>query len=108
MQHQFVVHGFDVVAVDNGKDAFLQLQEETFDAAILDILMPKMDGLEVLKALCKQKRAHMVPIFVFSNLAQEVDVKTAKKYGIVEYVIKADVAIDEVVAKIEKHLKKQT
>jgi CheY-like chemotaxis protein len=105
--HQFTQCGFTVMSVDNGRDAFHALQSRPFDVAMIDILMPKMDGLEVLKAIKKDPRASTVPMFVFSNLAQEMDVATVKKFGIIEYVVKADVSIEDVVQKITRFLKKK-
>lgn len=105
MAHQFRAAGFDVTDAADGVQALKVLQTQRMDVAILDILMPKKDGLQVLREMKKLGLTEQVPVFVFSNLGQDMDIVTTKKLGIVEYVVKADISIDEVVQKIQRFLK---
>ncbi|HEY4499867.1 MAG TPA: response regulator, partial [Candidatus Paceibacterota bacterium] len=79
------------------------LNKETFDLILLDLVMPKLDGFAVLQWL--KGKGIKTPVIVTSNLSQDVDAKRSKELGAVDYFIKSDIPIAEVVERVKKVLK---
>lgn len=94
--------GLDSVSAGNGHEALEVLEKETVDLILLDILMPKMNGLKFLEELAK--RDITIPVIVTSNLSHEDDIKEAKRLGAVEYFVKADVSLNKIVEKTQEIL----
>jgi len=94
--------GYDSNVVGNGKDAINMLKDEKFDLIILDLLMPQMDGFQVLKQL--KKMNIKTPVIVASNLSKKRFIAEAKELGAVDYFIKSETHISEVVEKANKFL----
>ena len=97
------VSGYDVQVASNGKEALKLLEKDKFDLMLLDLIMPQVDGFEVLETL--KKKGIKLPIIVTSNLGQEEDKKQAFALGAFEYLVKADTPLYEIVEKIQKKLK---
>lgn len=95
-------HEMEVTLVDNGKLALEAFKKEKFDMLLLDLMMPEMDGFEVLEHLQKEK-IH-IPIIVMTNLSQNVDQKKCEELGAKDYIIKADVDAPDVWEKVKKYL----
>ena len=95
--------GFEVEAVSNGEDAMIALKDRKFDLLLLDIMMPKMDGFTVMEEMKKMK--NKTPIIILSNLSQEDDAKRAKELGAVDFFIKSNTPLTEIISKINKFLK---
>ena len=72
---------------------------------MLDILLPKKNGFEVLDALKKDTATKTIPVILLTNLSQRDDVKKGLDLGAADYLIKAHFMPNEVVAKIKKHLR---
>src|SRR5580698_5903541 len=87
--------GFEVVAVSNGEEVLSALKDGKFNIIVMDLIMPKMDGFATLQALKDQ--GNTTPIVVTSNLGQEEDIKRAKSLGAVEYLVKSNTPIAEIV-----------
>lgn len=100
---KFESEGFEVVSAYDGEDVMNLYKPDTFDAVILDIIMPKHDGFELLEFISKEDEAHP-PIFILSNLSQEEDKEKALELGAVDFVIKSNTPIKEVVKRITDHL----
>ncbi|MDD5040623.1 MAG: response regulator [Patescibacteria group bacterium] len=98
LRYKFEKSGFDATAVFNGDDGLALLQKESFDAIVLDLMMPGKDGFTVLREL--KKAGSSVPIVVASNLGQEKDIREAKALGAVDYIVKSDTPIFEVIGKV--------
>lgn len=95
--------GFETKSVSDGEEALKILEKEKFDLILLDLVMPKIDGFTVLEEIAARKIKSK--IVVTSNLSLEEDVQRAKKLGAVDYFVKSDVPIVEVVERIKKILK---
>lgn len=100
----FESQGATVKLVGNGKQAFQAMESEQFDLLLLDLIMPIMDGYEVLKQL-KEKKA-TIPVIVLSNLSLDIDKAECQKLGALDYIVKADNDAPDVWAKLQKYLKK--
>lgn len=94
--------GFEAKVAFNGKEALELLKKEKFDLVILDLIMPEMDGFETLVEI--KKRGIKTKVIVSSNLSQEEDFKKSKQLGAVDFFIKSDTPISEIVENIKKYL----
>ncbi|TSC96328.1 MAG: two component transcriptional regulator, winged helix family protein [Parcubacteria group bacterium Athens1014_10] len=99
--------GFNVLTAIDGKSGLEKIIEEKPDLVLLDIVLPMMDGFEVLKRIRQQNDMEIItiPIIILSNLGQENDLEKAKKLGANDYLIKAQFTTDEITEKIKKNLK---
>lgn len=94
--------GFSVVLAEDGEVASRLLGSEQFDLLLLDLVMPKKDGFAVLSELAARKTG--LPVVVLSNLGQTEDERKAKELGAVDYWVKADISLVDVVSRIRKLL----
>lgn len=94
----------EVRAVTDGEKALAAMRKEKPDLLLLDIIMPKMDGYEVLEAMQKDAELKDIPAIVLSNSGQEVELKRVTELGAKDYLIKAVFDPGEVVEKVNKHL----
>ena len=94
--------GYEVMVAENGEMALDLLKQHTFDLVLLDLVMPKKDGFGVLAEL--QERGDKTPVIVSSNLSQEEDIKRAKSMGAVDFFIKSDTALVDIVKKVNTYL----
>ncbi len=96
--------GVEVEIALDGEEALEKLKSFKPDVMLLDLMMPKVDGFEVLERL-KKEGGIQIPIIVASNLGQAEDVERAKKLGAVDYVVKSDIALDDLIAKVKSYAK---
>ena len=108
LKEEFEEAGFDVIATLNGSDALKELKSgsEDIDLVLLDLLMPVMDGFEVLEEMHKDQILSSVPVIVLSNLGQDEEIKRAIKLGASDYFVKSQHPISEVVEKVKAFLEK--
>lgn len=95
--------GYEVVVVGDGEELLKKARERRPDIILTDLVMPVMNGFEVLVELSKDSVLKDVPVIVFSSLGQEGDIERAKKFGADDYFIKTDVSIHELVEKVKKY-----
>jgi CheY-like chemotaxis protein len=95
--------GFDARAVYDGEEAMKFLEKEKVDLILLDIIMPKMSGFEVMKKI--KERGIKVPIIVTSNLSQDEDIKKAKDLGAIEFLIKSNTPLEDIIKMVRNSLK---
>ena len=97
--------GFQVEVIEDGEAAWNRLQVDPLpDLVLLDIVLPKKDGFEILEQARKSDRTAHVPIILLTNLGQKPDVERGIKLGANDYIIKAHYTPTEVVEKITKLL----
>ncbi len=99
--------GFKVKVVTDGEDVFKVLKEESFDVVILDIVLPNVDGWEVLKRIKQDSGLKDTKVIILSNLGQKTEVEKGLKLGAIKYLIKAYYTPSEVVEEIKKVLNKK-
>lgn len=75
------------------------------DVIILDILLPGESGFNALRQLKADPRTRHIPVVILSNLGQEQEIRTGLTLGAVDYLVKADITIDEVVRKVQEVLR---
>ncbi|PIP60471.1 response regulator [Candidatus Uhrbacteria bacterium CG22_combo_CG10-13_8_21_14_all_47_17] len=98
--------GFHVRTALDGVEAVESLKKVMPDIILLDLVMPRMDGFDVLEDMQKKSEWKKIPIVVVSNLGQESDRDRSLKLGAVEYIVKSDFSLQQTVDLISKHLKK--
>jgi len=96
--------GYEALTAENGEVGLKMIEEQKPDLVLLDILMPKMDGMQVMAELSKKGILPKLPIIVISNSGQPVEIDKAKDYGIRDFLVKAEFDPQEVIDKIKKHL----
>ena len=94
------VKGFEVDEADDGEQGLEKVKSFKPDLIVLDLIMPKKDGFEVLKSMQNDTNLKKIPVLVFSTLGQETDVAKARKLGASDYVNKSLFDFNELVAKI--------
>lgn len=98
------LEGFDVREVYNGEDALSATLEYKPDLILLDAMMPKISGFDVLDILRNTPETANVRIIMLTALSQPKDKERAEKLGIDEYMVKSQVVIGDVVARVKYHL----
>ncbi len=88
LSRRFVKRGFEIVEADRGAEALRLAQEQTFDVVLLDVMMPDMDGMEVLRRLRKQFSASLLPVIMVTAKTQSEDIVEALETGANDYVTK--------------------
>ena len=96
--------GFDVEVSFDGQDALTKIKEKKPDLILLDIVLPKMDGFELLQFLRKDDSTKEISVIILTNLGQKEEVEKGLKLGANDYIIKAHFTPTEVVAKAKKLL----
>jgi DNA-binding response OmpR family regulator len=95
--------GFDVKSVYSGVEAVEALKSDYFDLVLLDLMMPQQDGFYVLQEI---RRLNLkVLVIVSSNLSQKEDINKATALGAVDYFVKSDTNLFDIVKKIKNYLK---
>ncbi len=95
----------NVQSVTDGEAAIEYLKKnENPNLVLLDLMIPKKSGFEVLKEIKTSDKWKNIPVIILSNLGQESDIKKGKELGAVEYIIKADVDIENIIEKAKKYL----
>jgi len=98
--------GYQVFIAMDGDEAIAIIKRDKPNLVLLDLIMPKKNGFEVLEEINKTAALKKIPVIVASNLGQESDIEKAKNLGAVDYLIKADTSFDDILKKIEKYSSK--
>lgn len=86
IRHRLRINGYEVTAAPNGKEALEMLKKEKFDAVLLDIIMPQMDGLTTLKMI--RRRDKDLPVFMLTAYSDEERFKAANKLNASGFITK--------------------
>jgi len=104
---KFRAEHFDVCIADNGLKVLKMAKKEKPDIILLDVMLPKMNGFEVLKSLKQDVETHHIPVILLTNLSQKDDINRAIKLGARDFLIKAHFMPNEVVNKVKEVLAEQ-
>ena len=97
--------GYSVIMAVNGKDAIERMIADKPDLVLLDLLLPEVDGFEVLKQAKQNKEISNIIIVALSNLTQQSDITRALELGAADYFIKSQFTSKEIEEKIKGMLK---
>lgn len=103
-QTRLEMEGFDVRHVDNGEDALTNAREYRPDLIVLDVMMPKINGFDVLDLLRNTPETMSMRVVMLTALSQAKDKERAEQLGADDYLVKSQVVISDVVARIKHHL----
>lgn len=96
--------GFEVIEAHDGEEGLKLALERVPNVIILDIMMPKLSGTDMLRKLREDARGKNIAVIVLSNLSQEEEIKKAMAYGIKEYLVKANFTPSQLVDKVKQYL----
>jgi len=96
--------GFDLVEAADGEEGVRKMKEEKPDLVLLDLILPGIDGFEVLRRAKADKELAPIPVVILSNLGQKDDIDKGIKLGAIDYLIKAHFTPSEIVSKIKETL----
>jgi len=103
LERKLKTSGFTTKVVHDGEQALAAIKDGGIDLALLDLVMPKLNGFGVLEGLVEAKIE--LPVIVLSNLSQDEDEARAKKLGAVAFFIKSNVSMEQVVKIVKYCLK---
>ena len=92
--------GYDLKQAADGEEALRLARESAPDLMLLDLIMPKMQGFDVLAALKAAPETAGIPVIVLSNLGQDSDVQLARERGAHDYIIKSNIALEMLVERV--------
>jgi CheY-like chemotaxis protein len=92
--------GYIVITAADGEEALATARTAKPDLVLLDVIMPRMQGFDVLRALREQPELKTVPIIVFTNLSQDADRERALAHGASGYLVKANLSLDALAAAV--------
>ena len=95
--------GFDVTTANDGEEGLRLAQAAPYaDVILLDLLMPKMPGIEVLRALKAQPETREIPVLILSNSSREDDKQQAMQLGAAGYYVKANLSLRELAVQVDQ------
>lgn len=105
-ESKFKRDGFSIAVAHDGEEGLTKAKSENFDVVLVDIIMPKLDGFAVLKALRALPQYKTTPIILLTNLGQEEDIKKGQELGATDYLIKANFTPSQITTKLKEILAK--
>jgi CheY-like chemotaxis protein len=97
--------GLTVITAVDGEEGLQQARAHTPDLILLDLLMPKLSGMETLGALKQDERTRDIPVVILSNSSVDTKVQKAKELGAVGYLVKASFSLQELGDRVLDFLK---
>jgi adenylate cyclase len=104
LSDKFINEGFKVTTARDGEEGLAALAKDKPDAILLDIIMPRMDGMTMLKQLRQETSNKDIPVIILTNLADSDAVVSSLEHGVFDYLIKTDWHLGEVVNKVKNRL----
>ncbi len=105
LQNRLAKEDILVLLAKDGEEAIKVLKTEKPDLILLDLILPKKSGFDVLEDIKSDPTLQRAPTIIISNLGQDSDVARGKSLGAVEYFVKAQTSIDDLIVKIKNFLK---
>ena len=99
--------GFEVVGAHDGMEGVAMAQSEKPDLILLDLVMPKLDGLGALKEMKENPEIKDIPVVILTNLSDYDKISDALSLGAMDYLVKANYRMEELVNKIKTVLERK-
>jgi len=96
--------GYNMLQALNGEDGWQLAKKSKPDLILLDLILPKKDGFEVLSELKQNEETKNIPVIVLTNLENAQDIERVLALGVTTFLVKTNYELDEIVEKIEKTL----
>ncbi len=100
--------GHTVITAEDGEEALRMARAELPELILLDLIMPKIQGFEVLRALKADPATRDIPVIILSNLGQDADKQTTLKAGAAEYLVKVNLSLTELGAAVARAMGDKT
>ena len=100
-EERLKAEGFNIIQATNGEEAIQKAKDNTPNVILLDIMMPKVNGFDVLKDLKVHQETKNIPVLILTALIQDVDRVQGKKLGAADYIVKSEIMPGEVIEKIK-------
>jgi len=104
LQRKLIQEGYDVSIARDGDDGLKSMRKRLPDLILLDILMPRVGGIEVMEEMQKDDSLKNIPVVIISNSGQPVEIDRAQQLGARDWLIKTEFDPQEVVDKIKKQI----
>ena len=97
-------HQYETILASNGKEGLLKASSDQPNLILLDIMLPDIDGFDLLETVKNNEKTKKIPVIIISNLGQPEDIQQGRSLGAKDYLVKSDLSLDEVVKKVRKYL----
>lgn len=101
-------NGFEILEAMDGEKGLKILEEQRPDIIILDLLLPGIDGFEVLRRIKSKDETKNIPVIILTNLGDPESIEKGKKLGADDYLIKTDYSLEDVIKKLKNLIKKSS
>ena len=105
ISQKLVKEGYETSEAIDGEEGFKKVKDEKPDLVLLDLILPGIDGFEVLSNVKEDPILAQIPVIILSNLGQKEDIEKGLRLGAVDYLIKAHFTPGEIIEKIKTILK---
>ena len=105
ISRKLIGEGFDVLEAVDGEEGIKKIKEGKPDLVLLDLILPSIDGFEILTRVRDDPEVSSIPVIILSNLGQREEVEKGLKLGAIDYLIKAHFTPGEIIEKIKNVLK---
>lgn len=102
LQKKIAMEGYDISVARDGEEGLEMMRNNKPDLILLDIIMPKKGGFDVMEEMQTDKELKEIPIIIISNSGQPVEIDRAKELGVKDFLIKTEFDPQEVIEKIKK------
>lgn len=99
---KFATNGFAVTEAIDGNEALAALHKQVPHVVLLDLILPGIDGFEVLRQMRSTPEFSKIPVIILSNLGQQEDVQKGKDLGAIDYMVKANFTPDEIISRVRQ------
>jgi CheY-like chemotaxis protein len=104
LERKLIQEGYEVSVAKDGVEGLEKMQEARPDLILLDIIMPRMGGFEVMEEMANNEELKRIPVVVISNSGQPVELDRAKRLGAKDWLIKTEFDPQEVIDKVIKQI----
>lgn len=104
LKDNLVSEGYSVSVATDGEMVFAELKKKVPSLILLDLLLPKKNGFDVLKEIRQSPEWQLIPVVILSNLGEDSEIKRALELGANDYFVKSQHPIQEVIEKVREYL----
>lgn len=103
LERQLTKEGFDVKIAWNGEEGMEDIIERKPDIVLLDLLLPKLSGMDILRRIRKMEDLEGLPVLIITNLVDDAVSSEADKLGVIDYMVKSNTSLSGIVEAVEKY-----
>lgn len=93
-----------VITAEDGEEALAQIKSQRPNLVIMDVIIPKVNGFEVLKTMHADPQLAAIPVLILTNLSQSSDVQEARNYGAIDFLSKFNVSFEDLLLRVQQIL----